>query len=214
MASPECLVVGDQAGGGGADINAEIDRQTAMRELLKESPAIKSSITEEADDMQATVTGSDGGSGARRPNPGQLALRRLREAAGLTQNVMATRLGLKLPTYQSYEYGRTKKVPKRVLDAARNLVVDPEYSYVIAMYGSRKMADIANEWARRMGLKQNSPVELAKALGINKSSTSRWLRSSANVVLSPEDLIMYERRVAKEEAYYQSVLKRHGNLHA
>jgi transcriptional regulator with XRE-family HTH domain len=179
------------------------DQEAAMKALLKSSPALRKASNQEAENTMQTHS-------TKNSPPGVEALRRLRERAGLTQNEMATKLGLKLPTYQAYEYGRTKKgVPKQVMAVAKNLTIDPEYSYAIALYGGRPMRDIAQEWARRMGVNENSPAEIAAALGINKSNTSRWLNKAANVRLSPEELIKYERRVAAEERYFQASQKRH-----
>lgn len=137
-------------------------------------------------------------------------LRRLRTRIGLTQHEMAARLGVALPTYRAYEYGNIRQVPANVMQVARTLSIDPEYSYITAMYGGRPMAEIAREWARRIGVKENSPTELARALGVNKSNTSRWLDPQADVKLTTAELIAYERRVAREEKYYQDSLKRHG----
>lgn len=192
----------------------EADQQAAMKALLKSSPALRKSINQKADNMHTTNAAAQSSSKSasskgKALHPDQEALRRLRSSAGLTQAVMATRLGLKLPTYQAYEYGHTKKVPARVMEAARNLAIDPAYSYVMALYHGRPMHEIANEWARRMGIGQDKPAELARALHVNKSNTSRWLNPKANVKLSPEELLTYDRRVAKEEEFYQNSLKRH-----
>jgi transcriptional regulator with XRE-family HTH domain len=189
------------------------DQHAAMIGLMSQSRAFRNVINQKADRKMATTRTTHSGATKTKPapmRPDQAMLKKLRENAGLTQLTMAQRLGLKLPTYQAYEYGRTKSVPKRVMDAVRELVIDPQYSYVAAMYGDRPMGDIAREWARRMGVAENSPAELAAALGINKSNTSRWLNPKSNVRLTVEELITYERRVAKEEKYYQNSLKRHG----
>lgn len=171
-----------------------------MAVLLKNSPALRKASNQEAATMQIQ--------NATPIEAGKKALRRLRESAGLTQSEMATRLGLKLPTYQAYEYGHTKTVPKPVMVAAKNLTIDPEFSYAIALYGGRPMRDIALEWARRMGITENISTELAAALGVNKSNTSRWLKKGNTIVLSAEELIKYDRRVSNEERYYQASLKR------
>lgn len=137
-------------------------------------------------------------------------LRRLRKHLGLTQPDMAGRLGVKLSTYRAYEYGTLKKVPEKVALAARSLSIDPQYSYIQALYGGRPMRDVAHEWAQRMGIAKDSCTDLATALGVNKSTVSRWLDPQEAVQLSTEELIRYDRRVAQEEAYFLASRKRHG----
>lgn len=140
--------------------------------------------------------------------PESAALRKLRERNGLTMDEMASRLGLKVATYISYEYGLRKKIPEKVNEAARMLTIDPEYSYIAALYADRPMRDIAQEWARRMGVDENSPSEIAAAIAVNKSTVSRWLNAEGETRLSPQELITYERRVEREEAYRKAVEKR------
>lgn len=197
-----------------SDLAEKTDQQAALDYLLSRSPAMREALSKEADNNFMNRVRSNNAAEAPKYTRSheQDALRRLRENAGLTQAAMATRLGLKLPTYQAYEYGRTKGVPKQVMDAAKNLTVDPQHSYVLAMYGGRPMRDIALEWSRRMGIDEDKPGELAEALGIDKSNASRWLNPNGKVQLSPDDLIMYERRVAREEAYARSSKKRRARL--
>jgi len=120
---------------------------------------------------------------------------------------MAARLGVRLSTYRAYEYGQLKNIPQRVANAARTLSIDPEYSYVIALYGGRPLHEVAKEWAERMGVGE-SPTEIAAALGVNKSTVSRWLDPDAPVKLSTEELIKYDRRVEREAAYFLASKKR------
>lgn len=136
-----------------------------------------------------------------------IALRRLREKSGLTQADMATRLGVKLPTYLSYEYGRTKKVPPKVMAAARNLTIDPAYSYVMALYGDRPMSDIAHEWAQRVDA--NNAHEFATILGVDRATAYRWFSTNTNTTLSAAELLSYDRRVAREEKLIHDFAKRH-----
>lgn len=184
----------------------EIDREAALASLAQSSAWLRKEIRDRTAAMQSQAstkrTGHADDTAKRVPNKDQKRLRALRMKLGLTQGGMALRLGLKLPTYQAYEYGRTKAVPPQAMKAAEALASDPSYSYVKETYQGRTMAQIAKGWAKEMGVDPNSPAELASALGINKSSTSRWLRRQTSARLQPEELLIYEDRVRRQKKYH------------
>lgn len=185
----------DPSGNSGFD--ALLDRQAAMDAIKRKHPGIGKPTTINRTPKDRTVMKND------RPklSHDQEELRSLRMSLGLTQTLMSARLGLKLPTYQAYEYGRTKGVPKKVMVEAKKLQADPEYSSTENKYKGMTMREIAQSWSKRIGLGPNNPQKLAMALGINKSSTSRWLNGDSDVKLTTTELVIYERRVELEEAY-------------
>lgn len=187
------------------------DQEAAMAYLLSHCPALRNTDQKADEPMQATTTTrrTESTKSDKTARYDVEALKRLRENAGLTQVGMAGRLGIKLPTYQSYEYGRTKGVPKRVMEAARNLSVDPDYSYVVALYGGRPMHEIAREWLTDMGLPLK-PAALAKVLNIDKSNASRWMNPNSGVKLSADEMVVYWRRVDSEVKYLEATKKRRG----
>ena len=138
------------------------------------------------------------GSGRRTYDPRDL--RRIRDSVGLTQDQFAEFLGVNSMTYRDYEYGRTQTLPEGLKASMSRIITDPTTSYIIALYSDRPMHTIANEWAVRMGLPVDSPAALADALGINKSTTSRWLDPSNDVALSFQALKRYDERVVAAES--------------
>lgn len=184
-----------------------LDQEKAAQSLLAGSAWLREQARrEEGHGLQGVKNkGADNELGnenmSRTPNPDQKKLRNLRLKLGLTQTGMALRLGIKLPTYQAYEYARTKAVPRDTMKAAKLLASDHRYSYVEEKYGGRAMADIAAEWAKRMGVTPNSPAALADALGINKSTTSRWYRRDDTARIEPEELLIYEDRVRRQAKF-------------
>jgi transcriptional regulator with XRE-family HTH domain len=204
------------------DLAEVMDQQAALEYLLSQSSALRAIKEDKEAGKPMNIQHSNTSNTDRKGEESgqkyirsaqQDALRNLRLQFGLSQGEMASRLGLKITTYQAYEYARTKGVPDSVMEAARNLSIDPEHSYVMALYGNRPMRDIALEWSKRMGIAPDSPVELAKALGIDKSNTSRWLDPEKDVRLTAEDLLKYERRVAEEERYFKASQQRRRQLH-
>ncbi len=137
--------------------------------------------------------------GPARTPPGEhhRQLREIRSKLGISQIEMAKRLGIKLPTYQSYEYGKTHSIKEDVLERAHLLLQDDDYEYAREKFAGKTMRDIAIDWARRLGIDPSHISEFARVMGLNKSTISRWMS------LSPEpdvwELIRYEDIVERHE---------------
>lgn len=129
--------------------------------------------------------------------PDSEELRRIRTKLRLSQAEMAARLFLKIPTYQAYEYGRVRAVPKEVMDNARRLLLDDDFSVLREKFSGKKMSEIAKEWAQRIGVDPNYVSEFARVLVVNKSTISRWMKDLTDP--DPYDLIKYENRVIELE---------------
>ena len=129
-------------------------------------------------------------------NREHMELRRIRTRLSLGQAEMAEKIGVKLPTYQAYEYGRTKAVNERVMERARQLLKEIDYAYLDATFGNRSMPDIAGEWAIRLGIQPGHVNELARMIGVDKSTVSRWY--SAQAKPNPWELLRYEAIVATQ----------------
>lgn len=136
-------------------------------------------------------------------------LKTLRQAGGLTQVEMAERLGLKVPTYQSYEYGRSG-IPAHVLEAAKKVSVTPEYTFIRSRYFGKTMTEIAREWCKRLRIAPPSPTRLAHIMMVNKGTASRWLDPTVTVKMTPPELLQYEHRVQAEEEFLKVAAERHG----
>ncbi|HEX7324334.1 MAG TPA: helix-turn-helix transcriptional regulator [Rhodanobacteraceae bacterium] len=137
-------------------------------------------------------------------------LKTLRQAGGLTQVEMAERLGLKVPTYQSYEYGRCG-IPAHVMASAKKVSVTPEYSFIRSQYFGKTMTEIAKMWCKRLRIAPPSPTRLGHILMVNKGTASRWLDPTITVKMTPPELLQYEHRVQAEEAFLAAAVERHGS---
>jgi len=111
------------------------DAERAINKLMSKSPALRVGIFHEAQkSMLATPSGAKHDTSSRDVSlsSDQQEIKRLRCTAGMTQRKMAMTLGIRLCTYQSYEYGRTKGVPASIMEQARSLAsthnADPRYS--------------------------------------------------------------------------------------
>ena len=124
-------------------------------------------------------------------------LRDIRIKLGLSQVEMSEKLGVKLPTYQSYEYGKTHTVNEDVLTRARQLALEDDYSFTREKFSGKNMAEIARNWAERLGVDPERVTEFASTMGVNKSTVSRWL--TKNPVPNVWELIRYEDIVSRQE---------------
>lgn len=174
-----------------------LDRQKALHYLMRKCNKIRELtvhfVTEEAVEQPKELV--DIGQARREPakayrgSPAARELREIRQRLRLTHEEMAMRLGLKMPTYQSYEYARVKAVPEDVMERARALLDDQDYSYAAEIFKGRKMSEIVADWAKRLGL-EASVSQIARLLAVNKSTVSRWLTDQA--MPNPYELLRYE----------------------
>ncbi len=187
------------------DVEVDIDREQALQYLMKkcnriEKLAMHVVATEPASDVRPTSS-PDVGRAPRKPSKAHLSsvyateLHNIRTTLCFTHEEMATRLGLKVATYQAYEYGRIKAVPDAIMERARALLHDQDYSYVVEKFKGKTMRDIVHEWAKRMHT-EPSVSNMARLLGVNKSTVSRWL--SLDSEPSPYELVRFEDIVEQQ----------------
>jgi DNA-directed RNA polymerase specialized sigma24 family protein/DNA-binding XRE family transcriptional regulator len=127
---------GDSAGFAEPLDDAILDSDRAMKALLLRSPALRKAARSDVKaERERVINGASGAvaSGEAQPARRKLAhslsadhleLRAIRERLSIPQGQMASMVGVKLCTYQVYEYGKAKKVPPRVMDAARGLMAE------------------------------------------------------------------------------------------
>ncbi len=183
-----------------------IDREKALKYLINNSDSIRNLsmhfvITQPRSEV-TRAPAPEVGQTPRAPSRAHTKsaqateIRNIRETLQFTHEEMASKLGVRMATYQSYEYGRVRTVPQDVMDRARALLDDQSYSYAREKYGSRSIQDILKEWAERMGVAP-TVSDLARMLGINKSTTSRWL--GGQVHPTPYELVRLESIVLQQE---------------
>jgi transcriptional regulator with XRE-family HTH domain len=171
------------------------------REMSGGSDGVESDVK----DVSLNHPPRDAGDHPRQRKPKELGqdkvthrqLRDIRLKLGLSQVEMAEKLGVKLPTYQSYEYGKTRRVNEDVLMRARQLAADDDYSYVREKFAGKTMDEIARHWAERLGIEPDRVTDLASTIGVNKSTVSRWLANSQ--MPNVWELIRYEDIVSRQE---------------
>jgi DNA-binding XRE family transcriptional regulator len=134
-------------------------------------------------------------------SPEAKELRRIREDARLSQVEMAARCGIKLSTYQAYEYGKTFNVNEEVLAIARKIKANPDHIKVEEQYARRSMRSIVTEWFDRLSMDVGSCTELGKIIGVDRSTISRWLDKQSTIFPSSDSLLTYETRVKQEVEY-------------
>lgn len=183
-----------------------IDREKALKYLINNSDSIRNLsmhfvVTQPRSDVTRAPVPEVGQtprapSRAHTKSAQATEIRNIRETLQFTHEEMASKLGVRMATYQSYEYGRVRTVPQDVMDRARALLDDQSYSYAREKYGSRSIQDILKEWAERMGVAP-TVSDLARMLGINKSTTSRWLDGQVNP--TPYELVRLESIVLQQE---------------
>lgn len=187
------------------------DQDLAMQYLLKESPALRAAAGSASDPEEDPDMLKRAHTLKRKAelSEEQKKLREWRLEGGLSQVEMADRVGIKLSTYQAYEYGKTKSVPIQVMESARNVKANPQFSYVQKLYRNKSMGQVANEWLARLGLPPDSVTELAQVLNIEKSTVSRWFNPRHDIVPTPETIATHERRINAEERWIKSRDRRH-----
>lgn len=125
---------GDSSGFAEPLDDAILDSERAMKTLLRRSPALRKAargdVKAETERVikvaPSAVAGGEAEAAPRKLrhslSADHLELRAIRERLAIPQGRMASMVGVKLCTYQVYEYGKAKKVPPRVMDAARGLM--------------------------------------------------------------------------------------------
>lgn len=98
------------------------------------------------------------------------------KASGLTLNAFASEMGVQREALCSYLYVNTKSVPDDVMKQAR-LFQDGDIK-IYQRYRSKKMSEICDDWAARLGLKleDNSTLYMIGLIlgGISQLTMRRW----------------------------------------
>lgn len=105
-------------------------------------------------------------------------LLRIRNMLHLSNQKMALSVGIEHPLFCAYIYGRTKKIPERVMQEARDLVRKngDAYKQVLQRLGKRSMRRIVSDWLTALGQPsdQGGLTALGKVLGVNWHTVRRW----------------------------------------
>jgi DNA-binding transcriptional regulator YiaG len=210
----EALEIGISDLGGGTVASAEeaidgmiegVSQDQAMDYLLQRSASLRCAANQSFDDYgedgmkSAPNNGTTARSRARTIAPDQQELRSIRMKCGFGQFEMAQALGVKLATLQAYEYGKTHTVNEDVMIRARALLKDTDFTYMQALFHGRSMAAIANEWAKRLGVRKGDISGLARMIGVNKSTVSRWFNTEERSRPNTWELVRYEAIVCRQE---------------
>lgn len=131
--------------------------------------------------------------------PEQEELRRIRLQCGFGQFEMAQAIGVKLSTLQAYEYGKRRSINENVMERARALLEDTDFTYMQALFHGRTMVSIASEWAKRLGVPKGNISGLARMIGVNKSTVSRWFNTEERTKPNTWELVRYEAIVTQQE---------------
>ncbi|WP_297472971.1 helix-turn-helix transcriptional regulator [Ferrovum sp.] len=126
--------------------------------------------------------------------PDHAELRHIRETLGYSQAVMAQRLGIGVPTYSSYEYGRTESVPEHIMVLAREeLAIEKAQINTLRKKYDMPMVQIIHRWSAMAGIDQNSNQEVASLCGVSIPTVSRWRNNQIKPDLYA--LVRYEQNV-------------------
>lgn len=103
---------------------SSMDTQRAIQDLLTRSASLRRDIRVEQEMLLSGVQPAAPRGAARRNftiTDEQKRMKDMRVAMKFTQRKMAFLLGIRLCTYQSYEYGRTLSVPPGIMEQMRDL---------------------------------------------------------------------------------------------
>jgi transcriptional regulator with XRE-family HTH domain len=106
----------------------------------------------------------------------QKELRNIRIRLGMTKQSFAAALKLKQCTLDSYEYGKTKGVPKPLMDSARELesAKAEKISSSRELFESRTMSSILGEWAEKLHIPMDNSAALGRLLNTTPTTIRRW----------------------------------------
>ena len=114
----------------------------------------------------------------------QKELMALQKTLGLTHDDLAQIAGIPRSRMMTYVYGRTKTIPEPVLASIRKLrdaKADAEHPYLVEAVAvmEESLPEFIASWQQRLGLANDDHVEIAKAMGVSKSTLIRWLDGSS-----------------------------------
>ena len=106
----------------------------------------------------------------------QRELRSIRIKLGMTKISFASALNIKHCTLDSYEYGKTKSVPKELLACAKAL--EAQHSEVFSTtrdnFNSKSMSDILKEWSEKLNVPNENSAALSRLLNTTPTTIRRW----------------------------------------
>jgi transcriptional regulator with XRE-family HTH domain len=106
----------------------------------------------------------------------QKELRGIRVRLGMTKESFSTALKVKQCTLDSYEYGKTKGVPKQLMESARELESkrSEKISNSRELFENRTMSSILGEWAEKLHVPMDNSAALGRLLNTTPTTIRRW----------------------------------------
>jgi transcriptional regulator with XRE-family HTH domain len=106
----------------------------------------------------------------------QRDLRDIRISLGMTKQSFSSALNVKQCTLDSYEYGKTKGVPKDLMDKARKLASDrgEMMSSSRILFDDKPMSSILGEWAEKLNIPMDNSAALSRLLNTTPTTIRRW----------------------------------------
>ena len=102
----------------------------------------------------------------------------IRDRLHLSNQKMALTVGIEHPLFCAYIYGRTKKIPERVMQQARDLIRKngDANKQILARLGKRSMRRIVGDWLTGLGQRPDQPgyTALGKILNADWHTVRRW----------------------------------------
>ncbi len=104
----------------------------------------------------------------------------LQKSMGLTHDDLARIAGIPRSRMMTYVYGRTRRIPVAVLEAIRNVrdgrqIDETPYLFDAVQEMQHSLPEFIARWQQRLGIAADDMVETAQALGVSKSTLTRWL---------------------------------------
>lgn len=110
----------------------------------------------------------------------QVRLAEIRNLLEMTQGQFAKHLGIKVPCLAANEYGRTRKVSKKIMKAAEDLErrLGPMVTDLKARYSS-PMCEILVGWCETINVDPEDTRTIAQVLGVTETTVRRWRNNNA-----------------------------------
>lgn len=113
-------------------------------------------------------------------------LREIRIKMGMTKPQFAKSIEVHITSLDAYEYGKTKTVPKSVMDTARLLASNftDEFFEVKQIFANMQMSQIVHRWAGMASIDVDDFDKLAVLLGTTRTTIRRWLSNESRAEIS------------------------------
>lgn len=170
-------------------INALIARRTPCIPLVKDTSAKREHLV--GDESMSKAPATDQGcphedeagqeSRSNQVHESHVEFRNILQRSGKTHQEFASALGISPSRLSSYIYIRTKKVPGKIMEKARELEsnINQDEQRLASWYSAAELEDILRDWADRLSLSLLDQAEMADRLGVSQASYSRWLNKLA-----------------------------------